>query len=139
MLTLGSKPTNSRPRQSRTRIGANCPVLSIEYGRGGVSSHFAELSRLHNPHLHTKCAVLFFPTETSFSSYIIVNNELISSKLDRRRTCRFIVTNFGCTSLQELHLTLQDIMQLRTICHTSMSGCQPGMSTQSHLQLERDL
>ena len=67
--TLGSNPVNSNPLQSKETNGAKLPFASAEYGWGATASNFAELSRLHRPHLHTKWAVLPFPPETSRSSW----------------------------------------------------------------------
>lgn len=55
IVTLGSNPTNSNPRHSMIRNGANCPLASAVYGCGGEAfSNFAELSRLHVPQRQTK-------------------------------------------------------------------------------------
>lgn len=70
VVTLGSKPTNSKPRHSIVTNGANCPLASDKYGCGGEAvSNFAKLSRLHVPQRQTKWAVLPFPPLTSRSCY----------------------------------------------------------------------
>lgn len=122
LLTLGSNPTNSNPRQSMVTSGKNWPLASALYAWGSdEASNFAELSRLHVPHRQTKCAVLPLPPETSRSccGQWISNDYVSRDNCNKTRTNRFTLTSFGCISWQLLHFTLMN--QSQRTCTTDAS------------------